>query len=75
MRIYRVRFGQKVVTFVEGSQVVATVEPGREAEIGAPAIVVVGGVAIRGAGGLADVERALLAAEVVGDVGAGAVAS
>ncbi len=75
MKVYRVRFGSKVVTFAEGTQVVATVEPGREVEINAPAIVVVGGVAIRGVGTLADVERALLVGEVVGDVGAGAVAS
>ncbi len=75
MRVYRARFGSRVVTFVEGTQVVATIEPGREVEINAPAIVVVGGVAIKGIGTLADVERALLLAEVVGDVGAGAVAS
>lgn len=75
MKLYRVRFGARVVTFAEGTPVVVTKEPGREQEIGAPSIVVVGGAAIRGAGTLEEIERALLAAEVVGDVGAGAVAS
>lgn len=75
MKLYRVTIGSRVVTFAEGTQVVVTKEPGREQEIGAPAIVVVGGVAIRGGGTLEAVERALLSAEVVGDVGAGAVAS
>lgn len=71
MKLYRVTIGARVVTFGEGTPVAAMKDPAREGEIGAPGIVVIGGAAIRGGGSLEEIERALLSAEVLGEVGAG----
>lgn len=65
MKFYRVKLGGQVVTFSDATPVVVMKQPGKELELGAPAMVSIGPVGFKVSMTLAEAERALLEAEEV----------
>lgn len=62
MKMYRAEIGGRVVAFSDATPIIVTTDPRREVEIGAPAVVMLGGVAVATKRGVDEVLAEILAA-------------